>query len=38
MASIVYKKVFLDDSRSASMSNEDLETMKANVMNTIDFS
>jgi hypothetical protein len=37
LSSVLYKKLFLDDSRAASMTSEDLEQMKASVMGTMDF-
>lgn len=33
----MYKKLFLDDSRSESISVSDLEVMKSTVMSTMDF-
>lgn len=38
LAALMYKKLFLDDSRSDQLSNDDLELMKGAVMNTMDFS
>lgn len=38
LSSVVYKKLFLDDARAASLNNDDLEMMKAQVMGTMDFS
>ena len=38
LAAIVYKKQFLDDARSESLSAGDLEHMKSSIMATIDFS
>ena len=37
LSSVVYKKLFLDDSRASTLNNEDLEAMKAQVMGTMDF-
>lgn len=33
----MYKKLFLDDERSNSLSESDLELMKSTIMQTIDF-
>jgi hypothetical protein len=33
----MYKKLFLDDSRSENLSESDLEIMKTTIMNTMDF-
>jgi hypothetical protein len=37
LASLMYKKLFLDDERSMSLTVDDLENMKASIMNTMDF-
>ncbi len=37
LAALMYKKLFLDDSRSEGISESDLEMMKVTVMNTMDF-
>lgn len=37
LASLMYKKLFLDDERADQLSIDDLEHMKMNVMGTIDF-
>lgn len=37
LAALMYKKLFLDDSRSEEISADDLEMMKQTVMNTMDF-
>ena len=38
LASVMYKKLFLDDERSNQISDGDLEMMKSAVMETLDFS
>lgn len=38
LAALMYKKMFLDDSRSESLSPADLEVMKESIMSTICFS
>lgn len=38
LASVMYKKLFLDDDKSSSLSESDLEMMKGTVMETLDFS
>lgn len=38
LAALMYKKLFLDDSRADQLSQEDLEMMKQAVMSTMDFS
>ncbi len=37
LASLMYKKLFLDDERADQLSIDDLEHMKMNVMGTLDF-
>jgi hypothetical protein len=37
LASLMYKKLFLDDERSNTLSTGDLELMKTTIMETIDF-
>lgn len=37
LASLMYKKLFLDDERASTLSADDLEHMKMNVMGTVDF-
>ncbi len=38
LAAITYKKLFLDDAKSESLSETDLEMMKSAIMQTLDFS
>lgn len=38
LSALMYKKLFLDDSRSESLSHADLQMMKESIMNTVSFS